>query len=176
MLYSNASAMAIRAAIHLSLQPLDKLIPVRVIAKQTGLPEPYLAKIVRQLASAGLIHAFRGPGGGIHLSRAPEVITLADILRAVEGSVQQEWCVLGLQTCSDDHPCPLHPEWAPLRAGMVSLLEKTTLAGLTSGLRHKLKLDDRSWVRLPAARLRPRLRKERVRHTSRQGAKRAKAG
>ncbi len=176
MLYSNASAMAIRAAIHLSLQPLDRLIPVREIAKQTGLPEPYLAKIVRQLASADLIRAFRGPGGGIHLSRAPQTITLADILRAVEGSVQQEWCVLGLQACSDEHPCPLHPEWAPLRSGMVSLLEKTTLAGLTSGLHHKLRLDDKSWVRLPAARLRPPVGKRNGRSTSRQGAKSAKAG
>ncbi len=176
MLYGNASALAFRAAIYLSLQPPDKLVPVREVAKQAGLPEPYLAKIVRQLASAGLVRAFRGPGGGVHLARSPREIALADIVRAVDGAVQQDWCVLGLQPCSDDHPCPLHPAWAPLQAGMIDLLEKTTLAALTDGLRHNLKLDEKSWVRLPAERLRPSDRKRSGRNANRQGAKRAKAG
>lgn len=141
--------MAIRAALFLALQPSGKLSPVREIAEQTGLPEPYLAKIVRQLAAAGLVRAFRGPGGGITLSRPSRAINLWDILRAIEGSPDADWCVLGLQACSEQTPCPVHHQFAPIRADTRYLLEKTTLASLTNGLRGKITLGKKSWVRLP---------------------------
>ncbi len=59
---------------------------------------------------------------------------------------------------------------------MIGLLEKTTLAALTDGLHHKLKLNEKSWVRLPAERLRPSGRKRSGKNTNRPGAKSAKAG
>lgn len=149
MLNSNASAMAIRASLFLALQPSERLCPVREIAEQTGLPEPYLAKIIRQLAAAGLVRAFRGPGGGITLSRPPRAITLWDIVRAIEGSPEAELCVLGLQTCSEQAPCPVHHRFAPIRTDTRRLLEETTLASLSNGLRGKVKLGRNSWVHLP---------------------------
>lgn len=154
MLNSNASAMAIRAALFLALQPSERLSPVREIAEQTGLPEAYLAKIIRQLAAAGLVRAFRGPGGGITLSRPPQAINLWDIVRAIEGSAESEPCVLGLQACSEQAPCPVHHRFAPIRTDTQRLLEETTLASLTNGLRGKVKLGKNSWVRLPEEGLR----------------------
>ncbi|HSB73152.1 MAG TPA: Rrf2 family transcriptional regulator [Candidatus Methylomirabilis sp.] len=135
MLQSTASAMAIRAALFLALQPSGTLFPVREIAKQTGLPEPYLAKIVRQLTAAGLVRAFRGPGGGVSLAESPQTISLWSIVRAIEGPVETEWCVLGLQPCSADMLCPIHLQYAPLRSEMQRLLEETTLAALLRRLR-----------------------------------------
>jgi Rrf2 family protein len=141
--------MAIRAALFLALQPAGKLSPVRQIAEQTGLPEPYLAKIVRQLVSAGLVRAYRGPGGGIRLSRPPRAVNLWDIVRAMEGSPDTDWCVLGLQACSEQTPCPVHHQFAPIRADTRRLLEETTLASLTNGLGRKIKLEKHAWARLP---------------------------
>ena len=141
--------MAIRAAFFLALQPSGKLSPVREIAKRTGLPEPYLAKIIRQLVSAGLVRAFRGPGGGITLSRPPRAITLWDIVRTIEGSPETEPCVLGLQACSEQTPCPVHHRFASIRADTRRLMEETTLASLTNGLGGKIKLEKQSWARLP---------------------------
>ncbi len=155
MLRNNASAMAIRAAFFLALQPSGKLSPVREIAKRTGLPEPYLAKIIRQLVSAGLVRAFRGPGGGITLSRPARAITLWDIVRTIEGSPETELCVLGLQACSEQTPCPVHHQFALIRADTRRLLEETTLASLTNGLSGKIKLDKQAWARLPEETVRP---------------------
>ncbi len=165
MLPNNASAMAIRAAFFLALQPSGRLSPVREIAKRTGLPEPYLAKIIRQLVSAGLVRAFRGPGGGITLSRPPRAITLWDILRTIEGSPETEPCVLGLQACSEQTPCPVHHQFAPIRADTRRLLEETTLASLTNGLRGKVKLGRESWVRLPEGPIRRPAGKDRTQKT-----------
>lgn len=146
LLCSNASEMAIRATLYLALQPPGKLSTVHGIAHRTGLPHPYLAKIVRRLTRASLVRAFRGPGGGIELARAPHAISLASIVRAIEGLPQQEWCVLGLQACSEENPCPLHRQWAPLRAEMQRLLEETTLETLTNGLREANNLGEESWI------------------------------
>ena len=149
MLPGNASAMAIRAALFLALQPSGTLSPVRQIAERTGLPEPYLAKIIRQLVSAGLVRAFRGPGGGVTLNRSPRAINLLDIVRATEASSATPLCVLGLQACSDQNPCPVHHQFAPIRMDMQLLLEKTTLASLTNGLGGKTNLEKQGWARLP---------------------------
>lgn len=148
MLYGHATELAVRATLYLALQPPGKLSPVREIAKQTGLPEHYLAKIIRQLASAGLVRAFRGPGGGIELGRAPDAISLWAIARAVDGPVHGEWCVLGLRGCSEEKPCPLHAQWAPLRAEMQRLLEETTLASLLPKLRGEIERGEKSWLRI----------------------------
>ncbi len=150
VLCDHTSELAIRAALFLALQPPGKLTPVREIAKGTGLSEPYLAKIIQRLTSAGLVRAFRGPGGGIELGRAPQAITLASIVSAMQGHSRSESCVLGLRGCSEENPCPLHHQWAPIRAEIQRLLEETTLATLTDGLRERLELGQKSWLRLGA--------------------------
>ena len=130
MLYSHTSELAIRAVLYLALQPPGKLSPVREIARATGLSGPYLAKIMGRLIRAGLVRAFRGPGGGLELGRPPEAISLWAIVQAMDGATRSEWCVLGLRTCSEKNPCPLHQKWYRLRAAMQQLLEETTLASL----------------------------------------------
>lgn len=137
MLYSHTAELAIRAALFLALQPPGKLSPVREIARATRLPQPYLAKILQRLSAAGLIRAFRGPGGGLELGRDPRAINLWDIVSAVEDCTKRDQCVLGLQICSEERPCSLHQRWGPLREAMRRLLEESTLAELAGKLRQQ---------------------------------------
>lgn len=134
---SHAAELAIRAAIHLALQPPGKLSPIRHIAAGTGLPPAYLAKIMRLLIRAGLVRAFRGPGGGVELGRPPDQISLSALVRAVEGESPAERCILGMGTCSESQPCLLHSQWVPLRAEYVRLLEETSLAMLVRAAQAK---------------------------------------
>ncbi len=146
MLYSHSSELAIRAALFLALQPPGKLSTVEEIATGTQLPKSYLAKIIGKLACAGLVRAFRGPGGGIELGRAPEAISLLSVVRAMEGPAPPEWCVLGARACSDEKPCSLHHEWVPLRDKMHHLLDQTTLASLTREFHGRTTPHERSSV------------------------------
>ena len=141
MLYSHASELALRAALYLTLQPPGKLTPVREIAKGAGLPGPYLAKIMRRLIDARLVRAFRGPGGGVRLRQAPEAVNLAALVRAMEGPLDPEPCVLGLRPCSSEYPCPLHGRWTALRGEIQDLLKETTLASLAQNLRGSLSIE-----------------------------------
>ncbi|MBI3664400.1 MAG: Rrf2 family transcriptional regulator [Acidobacteria bacterium] len=122
---------------HLATQPPGKLSPVHEIAAGTGLPAAYLAKIMRLLIRGGLVRAFRGPGGGVELGRPPDSITLAALVRAVEGDTSSDICIMGMGGCSETAPCPLHSQWAPLRAEFHRLLEGTSLASLVQASQEK---------------------------------------
>lgn len=130
MLFHRSSEIAIQAVLFLAQQPPGKLTPVHEIAEHAGASEAYLAKVLQRLASAGLVRAFRGPGKGVELGGAPEVITLCSVIVAAQGSLNLDQCVLGLPVCSDERPCALHRDWAPLRAKICDLVEKITLAEL----------------------------------------------
>src|SRR5512143_3350796 len=129
-LCSHASELAIRAAMHLAAQPPGKLTPVHEIASGTGLPAAYLAKIMRYLIRDGLVRAYRGPGGGVELGRPPETISLAALMRAVDGEANTDRCILGIGGCSSLTPCPLHSRWQPLRLEFQRLMEHTSVAAL----------------------------------------------
>jgi len=53
------------------------------LAQRLGVPTAYMAKVLTQLARAGLVQSARGPRGGFHLARPPETITLFDVVEAV---------------------------------------------------------------------------------------------
>lgn len=135
MLYGHNTELAIRATLFLSIQPPGKLSPAHEIARATGLSEPYLAKILRRLTSAGLVRAYRGPGRGMELARPAADISLAAVVCAIEGRLATDWCGLGLQSCNESNPCPLHQDWVGIRANVERLLEQTTLASLAHRLR-----------------------------------------
>ncbi len=137
MLFQHSSELAIRAVLFLAQQAPGKLTPVHEIATEAGVSEAYLAKITQRLASFGLVRSFRGPGKGLELGRPPETITLSSVIRAVQGTIDSEECVLGLGPCSDENPCALHREWLPLRKAIHEMLEKTTLADLARSVRER---------------------------------------
>ena len=62
------------------------------IAKRQHIPENYLEQLARELRKAGLINSIRGPKGGYLLSRAPESISVGEILRTVEGDLAPTDC------------------------------------------------------------------------------------
>jgi Rrf2 family protein len=106
VLLQHASELAIRATLFLAQQSPGKLSPVHEIAAHTNVSEAYLAKIFQRLGTSGLVRSFRGPGKGMELGRAPESISLAAVIHAVEGSKESNACVLGLGACSEENPCP----------------------------------------------------------------------
>jgi Rrf2 family protein len=79
-------AMADLAQSHKNGQPVQ----VKDIAYRQKIPEEYLGQIMVLLKRASLVHGTRGPGGGYHLARPPERISVMEILRILEGSLIEE--------------------------------------------------------------------------------------
>ena len=96
------------------------------IADRTGLPQPYLEQILLAVKGAGLVRSKRGVGGGYVLARAPEDITLAEIVAAVEGPLTT---VMGEHDHCEGH-CILQEVWVCVSEETRRYLEQVTLAQL----------------------------------------------
>lgn len=134
MKVSTRGDYASRALLSLALRGPDSgPTTVRDIAERTGLPQPYLEQILLALKGAGLVRSKRGVGGGYVLAREPREITLAAIIRAVDGPI-----TLGDfgephtgGACDHDGQCVLLAIWRNVGNEMRRLLEGFTLADIS---------------------------------------------
>ncbi|MBI5388266.1 MAG: Rrf2 family transcriptional regulator [Verrucomicrobia bacterium] len=107
---------------------------IRDVADCTGMPKPYLARIINRLARQGIVSAKRGYRGGIVLNRAPGEICLLEVVEAVEG---KDWigpCMLGIKKCGGEFVCPVRDFWAGLCKQIEDKLSSTTLADVVSAI------------------------------------------
>jgi Rrf2 family transcriptional regulator, iron-sulfur cluster assembly transcription factor len=123
---------AIRGMIHLASLPEGKVALIAEIAKSAEAPQAFLAKIFQKFRKLGLVASTRGARGGFALARAPEQITLREVVEAVEGPILPNRCVLGRGACSRSEACPVHPVWLRIQASARGILEEVTLRTLVS--------------------------------------------
>jgi Rrf2 family protein len=124
---SNSTGYAISALACL-VNPECPTKQVPEIAACSGVPAPYLAKLVQKLAQAGIVECKRGYRGGVRLTRPPNQISVLEISEAIEGERETDRCMLGLDACSDERACPTHAFWKTTREQIRAVLGKTTLA------------------------------------------------
>jgi Rrf2 family protein len=100
------------------------------IAASMEIPDRYLSQILAHLVSEGLLNAVAGPDGGYSLARAPETITLLDVVETAEGPILLDQCVLRGGPCEWDVVCPVHIPWSRAQKALMAELSKTTFADL----------------------------------------------
>lgn len=104
----------------------------REIADCTGVPLPYLSKVLNALVHAGLVQAKRGYRGGFSLAGPVQDLSLKRVADAVEGPDWGSACLLGLEDCSDADPCPAHAFWSGIRRQAEAELERLTVADMAA--------------------------------------------
>lgn len=125
---------ALRAATELAAAD-DPSIPMKAeqIARAQDIPVKFLENILQSLRHAGIVQSKRGPDGGHLLGRPSGEITLADIIRAIDGPLA------GVSGRSPDQlefhgsAEPLRDVWVAVRANLRAVLERTTLADVAAG-------------------------------------------
>ncbi len=133
-MFTKSCQYAIRAVIYLSEQNrISKNIGVKEIADALQVPQQFLAKILQQLSKHNLISSVKGPNGGFFLSEANAKITLLDIVECIDGKGALSSCILGLPSCSSDHPCALHHHFFGAREGLKATLSNCSFGGMLVG-------------------------------------------
>ena len=124
---------AVRAA--LTLAASDSPTPVKGerIADSQGIPLKFLENILIDLRQAGLVVSQRGPDGGYRLDGDPAEITVADVIRAVDGPLASVRGGRPEQASYDGPAEGLQTVWIALRAGIRGVLEHVTLADVVAG-------------------------------------------
>jgi Rrf2 family protein len=112
---------AIKAVIYLSSKSnRGEKAGIREIASHIDASEHTVGKILQTLARQGIINSMKGPTGGFYLSSEQQELPISNIVETIEGKQVFRECGLGLNQCSDAHPCPIHDDYKEAR----DLLEK----------------------------------------------------
>ena len=124
---------AVRAVHYLTTLGTEKRASTSLIAEKQHIPPSFLAKIISQLSVAGLLHTSRGARGGVSLAKAPEEISLLDVVEAIDGPILLNECVTDPSVCSFTADCPMHEVWCEAQKDLVTRLQNTNFAKLTNG-------------------------------------------
>jgi Rrf2 family iron-sulfur cluster assembly transcriptional regulator len=137
LILSKPGEYGIQIALHLALRELrgdGGLQPVRELAQECGIPVHFLGKICYRLTKNGILISHKGPRGGVALARPASEIVAVDVVNAVDGLAGFTHCVLGLDRCDDDAPCPMHDHWKAVKQQILAMFERKSLAELASEL------------------------------------------
>ena len=126
-IYGKTSANAIAVMSYLAADPKTRAGSGE-IAKSRGISRALTAKLLTQLAAAGLVSGQPGPGGGYTLAKPSKEICLFDIVSLFEQTAEPSVCPFGQGWCGKGEPCPLHETLGKMIAGNLAFLEKTSLA------------------------------------------------
>jgi len=102
------------------------------VAEATRLELPTVAKVLKTLARSGLIDSVRGVNGGYRLRQPAESVSVAAIIRAMEGPIALTECGLEPGLCSREHECSLKGNWQRIGETVEQALESLTLADLAA--------------------------------------------
>ena len=120
---------AVTAMIDLALRSGDGPVTLAGISDRQKISLSYLEQLFGKLRRYSLVDSVRGPGGGYCLARPGEQITVADIVRAVDETLDATQCG-GRENCKDEERCMTHDLWTTLNAKMYDYLTSVTLSDL----------------------------------------------
>lgn len=120
---------AVTAMLDLAIHQGQGPIALADIAQRQGISLSYLEQLFAKLRKRGLVTSVRGPGGGYNLARTPAEIHVAEVITAVDESVDTTRCG-GAYNCQNNGPCLTHDLWHDLSDRIYDYLNHITLQAL----------------------------------------------
>jgi FeS assembly SUF system regulator len=105
------------------------------LATRTRVPAPTVAKLLKTLARGGLLESLRGAHGGYKLARSPEKLSVAEIIRTLEGPIAVTECSHHQGGCSIESHCATRANWRLINTAIRQALEAVTLAQMVAPMR-----------------------------------------
>jgi Rrf2 family protein len=128
VLFSRACEYALRGLFEMARHPEQEYWTIQELASRTDTPAPFLAKTFQSLVKGEILTSIKGRHGGFAFARAPQKISLTEVVELIDGPALTYNCALGLPTCSNDEPCPFHTHWKTIRESITNALQHQTLA------------------------------------------------
>lgn len=127
---------ALRALVVLGRLPADGLASIHSIANEQRLPRKFLEQILNDLRHAGVVESRRGVAGGYRLARSADTITLAEVIRRVDGALAPVSCVserfYEKCSCPDETRCPIRSIMKEVRDSVARQMEETSVLDLVA--------------------------------------------
>ena len=121
--------------------PDGEQMTVAQLAADTGVNQPTIAKLMKQLTQAGIVTSQRGANGGYTLGRTAAEISVTEIIEALEGPIELTSCVDGAETnCGVENLCPMRGNWDRVNGAIRGALAHAVAEGI----------ENFAWVRMLA--------------------------
>ncbi|MGZ4173937.1 MAG: RrF2 family transcriptional regulator [Candidatus Limnocylindrales bacterium] len=150
MRISAKAEYAVRAAVELASVDDEKPVKAERLATAQEIPLNFLENILGELRHAGIVRSHRGAEGGFRLARPPAEITIADVIRAVDGPLASVRGGPPEDASYSGSTVALGRVWIAVRANLRSVLERVTVADVAAGRLpaaiDKLAEDPEAWV------------------------------
>jgi len=122
---------AVTAMVDLAMRQTRGPVTLAAISERQHISLSYLEQLFGKLRRAKLVSSVRGPGGGYNLAQPVQGITVADIVTAVDETLDATQCG-GRENCHEEKRCMTHDLWATLNEKMYDYLSSVTLADLVA--------------------------------------------
>lgn len=130
---------AVTAILDVALYECNGPVSVSDVAERQGLSPSYLEKLFSNLKKKGLVSGRKGPGGGYKLTESSHLITIANVIDAVNETVDATKCG-GSKNCRGQGRCITHDLWAGLSNEIRNFLEGVSLSQLVAQQKNKTKI------------------------------------
>jgi Rrf2 family protein len=116
-------------------RPVPEALTIEMIAKRSGAPKRFLEHILLEIRNAGIVGSTRGRAGGYQLIKAPEQISVSELLWMIDGPIAPLACLSRrayqrCEDCSDEDTCRIRKVFAEVFWSYLVLIESLTLADI----------------------------------------------
>lgn len=122
---------AVTAMLDLAIHEADKPVTLAGISERQNISLSYLEQLFSRLRRNGLVKSVRGPGGGYHIAKHHNEISVSQIISAVDELIDATQCG-GHENCRDERRCMTHELWSSLNVKILEYLSGVTIADLVA--------------------------------------------
>ena len=134
---SNSSKYALKAVLFLAINSdEDKKVMAKHIAELINVPQAYIAKLLQELVKQNIISSLKGPKGGFYLNKSNRQEPVIKIIKAIDGEKRLVNCLLSLEKCNEEKPCPLHKIANPTRSKLIHNLKSKSINDLALDIKN----------------------------------------
>ena len=134
-MFSKTCEYGIRAMIFVAQKSKEgSRISLKEIAKGTGAPEHFIAKIMQELSRKKMVRSIKGPNGGFYMQPEEMQVSVAEIVTTLDGRGIYNDCVMGLKACNEKTPCPMHHQYKDIKKAIIEMIEGNTIGDFNEKL------------------------------------------
>lgn len=130
MQITRAGEYGVLGLLNLARKAPEELVMIDDVSREESIPKSFLAKIFQSLVKSGIVKSTRGSGGGFTLAKAPNKISVLEVIEAIEGKIAFQRCQQEEPDCEHVGGCALCGLLGEAQASLKEVFSKTTLADL----------------------------------------------
>lgn len=142
MKLSTKGKYGLKAMFELALSSNGEPVSLKYIAKKQGISDQYLEQIFSILKKAELVKSVRGAQGGYYISKEASEITVADILKVLEGDMAFTECLLDKDLCENFDSCATKYVWAKVKESIEEVTNSISLQDMIDDYKSNFKYRD----------------------------------